>query len=47
MRGIHRHLNHATTRTPHVLTPSLPLTAQAIQALVARFSQSSRVLRLF
>ena len=29
-----------------MLTPSLPLTAQAIQALVARFTQSSRVLRL-
>ncbi|MCS0630461.1 type VI secretion system tip protein VgrG [Telluria mixta] len=27
-------------------TPSLPLTAQAIRALVARFTQSSRVLRL-
>jgi uncharacterized protein involved in type VI secretion and phage assembly len=26
--------------------PSLPLTAAAIQALVARFTQSSRVLRL-
>lgn len=30
-----------------MLTPSLPLTAQAIQALVARFTQSSRVLRLY
>ena len=29
-----------------MLTPSLPPTAQAIQALVARFTQSSRVLRL-
>ena len=29
-----------------MLTSSLPLTAQAIQALVARFTQSSRVLRL-
>ncbi len=30
-----------------MLAPSLPLTAQAIQALVGRFTQSSRVLRLF
>jgi type VI secretion system VgrG family protein len=29
-----------------MLTPSLPPTAQAIQALVSRFTQSSRVLRL-
>lgn len=29
-----------------MLTPSLPLTAQSIRALVARFTQSTRVLRL-